>query len=655
MALNPYPSPESDDDRRKRARLRRSEATSSDSSDAGEFGIFSVRHRVAAPTPHPLPLDAEWDEECQLIDRELDAETLANRARQILSTAGVSELVSVELASRAPYIGIDGPRIGQPTVLIVARWMNEACSAAWERAVINIKKYVDSTRLKKRNLDHLDIAVEIIAEELSLPKYLSPVAAELLSRGMETDWAHIKDKVVEITDSYPATAGHVTSIHLLRLGFSIVDDENPNTVYVSVDYECLETKWPPVFVKIQRYLRRFKYADLTLHLEHNLVEQSAAFPLLPSRRSEAENQSRRTEMNLWPNVPYETRVNLGDDIGASTYVTGSDGNLYSPLIGTLGCWLRIKTVNHPEGLIVALTNYHVIRPAYEGFQIRADGKGQSRVGAPSKPSILWEKDADGIRPSDGAPSIEHPSRSKHNHGVSYRQGLVDQFGVDSPIVAQDKQELDDIVSFFDNGRHVFGKVFCASGFKRRTANNGRLDWALIQPLDDSRIGENRLPTLATWREKYKALDTIKLLPEASAIGGLLQEPTSAGLRGLDQMEPVYKVGTTTTATIGRFSQMKSNISMGEDPHVSPGVSEEFAYVQGGTLNGTFKGCAAFSTRGDSGSVVWDKEGRAVGLLFRGQKLQAVVEETLTYITPIHDVFADIMAFSGGGIKEIRIL
>ncbi|GAB1312080.1 hypothetical protein MFIFM68171_02290 [Madurella fahalii] len=653
MAFKPFPSPpSSDDERRKRARLRRSEATSSDSSDAGEFTIFNVHHRVAAPTPRPLPLSVEWDEQCTSIDRELGAATLTNEARRILSFERVSGVVSVELVSRVPYIGTDGPTMGQPTVLIVARWLDEGCSAIWERAVSKIKKSVDSKRVENGNLGNIDIAVEMIAEEHSRPKYISPVSAELLARGMETDWALIKDKVANIMESYPATAGHVTSIQLFRLGFSADDDENPDTIYVSVDYECLETKWSPVVEEIKQFLRQITYADLKLHLEHNIVEQ-CTFPLAPSRRSPAEIEARQREMRLVPEIPYQTRVNLGADIGASNYLTGSDGNLFSPLVGTLGCWLEVKTPRYPEGVTLALTNFHVVRPAYDGFQVFVNDKGVSRIGGPKKDSQLWNVDGKGISPDANAPMIEHPSRIKHNHGVYNRERFIERFGVSSPSGARAKEQLDDMVAFFDNGRHVFGTVFCASGYKRRTANNGRLDWALVKPLDKARIGENRLPTLTAWTEKYDA-NSVDLLPELPTDGGLLQEPTEDGLRGLAHSELVYKVGATTAMTLGRFSRMKSDVMIAEDRHASPGLSEEFAYIQAGSLVSNYEGRPAFATHGDSGSVVWDKEGRVVGLLFTGQTPQGTAANTLAYVTPIHDVLEDIMKFSKGAIKEIRL-
>lgn len=308
MAFNPYPSPDSDADRRKRARLRRSEATSSDSSDAGEFDIFNVRLRVAAPPPPPLPMTAEWDEQCRTIHEVVGPNTLEDQTKKVLAAEMVQDILSVELCSRLPD-GTDTVKTGQPTVLIVACWVDESCSAVWGRAIARIKKYIDSTRLASKRLDQLDIAVEMIADELALDKFISPVPAQLLARGLDTDWAQIKDKVSRILSSYPGTKAHMTAVSLFKLGFSPDDDKNQNTVYVSVDYECRESKWPAVIGEIQQYLQqpRFKYANVHVHMEHGVVEQfTGTFQLLPSRHSQQEAEERQVAYNLIPKTPYQT-------------------------------------------------------------------------------------------------------------------------------------------------------------------------------------------------------------------------------------------------------------------------------------------------------------------------------------------------------------
>ncbi|KAK0654925.1 hypothetical protein B0T16DRAFT_314441, partial [Cercophora newfieldiana] len=284
MDFNPCPSPasssESEADRRKRARLRRSEATSSDSSDAGQFSIFNVPLRVAAPPPHPFPVRNEWDDQCTEINEIIGEQVLADGAREILSAQKVDGVVLVDLTSRVPQRS--GATLeGQPTIFIVARWIDDGCSVIWERAVSKIKKFVDSKRLESKNPE-LDIAVEIVAEEHTLAKYLAPVSAELLSHGFETDWPVISDKVSSILEACPYTMGHVTAINMIRRGTSTNHDDNPNTVFITVDYLCEETKWAPVVREIQQYLRqpRFQYANLFVHMEHGVVEHCVGFHLV---------------------------------------------------------------------------------------------------------------------------------------------------------------------------------------------------------------------------------------------------------------------------------------------------------------------------------------------------------------------------------------
>ncbi|KAK3945665.1 hypothetical protein QBC46DRAFT_430296 [Diplogelasinospora grovesii] len=140
----------------------------------------------------------------------------------------------------------------------------------------------------------------------------------------------------------------MTAISLFRLGF---DDyyNNPKTVYVTVGYESAETGWPPVEQKMQAFLDKFHF-DLHVHLEHNTIGHSA-FPLLPTTLTQAERIHRIRDFNYGVREKYETLVNAGADMSAGCHLTRVDGQPSNPMVGTLGC----RTV--------ALTNYHVVRPA----------------------------------------------------------------------------------------------------------------------------------------------------------------------------------------------------------------------------------------------------------------------------------------------------
>jgi hypothetical protein len=72
----------------------------------------------------------DWDDQCKLIREALGRETLENETRRILAAEMVQEVLSVELWSRMPD-GADTIVKGQPTILIVARWIDESRSAVW--------------------------------------------------------------------------------------------------------------------------------------------------------------------------------------------------------------------------------------------------------------------------------------------------------------------------------------------------------------------------------------------------------------------------------------------------------------------------------------------------------------------------------------------
>ncbi|KAH6856407.1 hypothetical protein B0I37DRAFT_367311 [Chaetomium sp. MPI-CAGE-AT-0009] len=243
-------------------RYRPARATSSGSSDAGDFDISNLRLRVGAPPTLPLPLTGRWDARCTLISDELGQGVLESETKKILSAEKVSDVISVNLTSRE----------GRPTILIVAPW-EEGCSALWEAVVRRVKKLVDSKRLTSGRLRGIDIAVEMIAEELTLKKYLSLVPTEILARGLKMDWPYIMCGVSQILESHNATRGYMNAISLIRLGFSPRHSDNPNTIYVSLDYLSDESGWPPVVQEITQYLNHVNYVQLQVHLEHNSAEE----------------------------------------------------------------------------------------------------------------------------------------------------------------------------------------------------------------------------------------------------------------------------------------------------------------------------------------------------------------------------------------------
>ncbi|KAK3350196.1 hypothetical protein B0T25DRAFT_550012 [Lasiosphaeria hispida] len=641
----------SDFTRHKRARYRYTEHSSSDSSDAGIFLVSNVKFRVGAPPPQPLPAESGWSIACSKVQEALGT-SLQVQAEIIAKAAGVEPL-SVELLARfTPGCEPDARR---PAVLIVAKW-TEASPPIWDKIVKQTKKFVDmSTRAV--SLEDVEVSVEMVAEELTLAKYLTPIPSSELTKKFSEDWPYIAEKCLDILDSYPSTKSRVTCLALFKLGFSQNFDENPSTVYISVDYESEESKWVPVIGEIQQLLHRYPY-KLSVHMEHNTSgELYPEFHLINKPMTEGQRQAKR-DLNYDPDRKYNKLVMLGEDVGPECYIeaAGSSDDRHLPGLGTLGCWIEMKTKKETQWTKYALTNYHVVRPAFSGFQLGMSDKNELATLEPVKDSDLWKVDLEGMDP--GTPlkhaDIEHPTRAKHCFAV---QSLTEEINgnPNGPETPECRKHLKGIKSFFDNNEQHLGSIHWASGYTRRTGNNGRIDWALIKPTGTgvSRIGKNTLPTRADWHQKgyhdHK--------PRARG-PGLLKQPPEHGLRSVPNGETLFKLGTSTGVTVGLFSHVKSMVKFAGDRHVEAHMgpqnprcrylSDEFMYIGHPDVRKHW-----FAKKGDSGSVVFDTEGRAVGLLFRGQMVQQVVDSH-AYITPIEDVFEDIKDFAKGQITDIRI-
>ncbi|KAK3349158.1 hypothetical protein B0T25DRAFT_591639 [Lasiosphaeria hispida] len=357
---------------------------------------------------------------------------------------------------------------------------------------------------------------------------------------------------------------------------------------------------------------------------------------------------------------YSKTVNAGDDVGAHRYIKREDGKLLSPMVGTLGCWIEIK-IKDRGWKKVGLTCYHVIRPCLDGFRMRVEEvekHGKLVLRKPKKDSDLWAADIHGLKTEgSGGRLVEHPTRAKHNFTIEDRRERVERLeSTGYPNDALDvKAGLDEAIAFFDGDNQLFGQVIFASGYMGRTRANGRLDWALISPRAD-RIGGNPLPSEDAWQAKKYDYGNIpvelkgNIRPQAHSIYELEGDNT------LDKV--VFKNGASTTCTKGVFSKVKTDCAIAEErymleeDHVPRQVeagykSREFAFISPDGVEGTF------ASRGDSGAVAWDQYGRVMGLLFTGQKPQQA-DKGYSLVTPIEDVFQDIMDKSEGSILGIRI-
>lgn len=171
---------------------------------------------------------------------------------------------------------IDGyPGTKQPTVLVTASW-TPTSAESWPKIVSQLKKYADGLT-NNPTWRHVDIAVEMLAPELIMQKYLAPVVGnERLSK----DWPYISRMVLSLLEFFTQTKSRTMNISLFHLGYSPAADKNPITVYISVDYECLEESWPPVLRRIQDELNKGPH-KLVAFIEHG---EANSLNLLPASK-----------------------------------------------------------------------------------------------------------------------------------------------------------------------------------------------------------------------------------------------------------------------------------------------------------------------------------------------------------------------------------
>jgi len=243
--------------------------------------------------------------------------------------------------------------------------------------------------------------------------------------------------------------------------------------------------------------------------------------------------------------------------------------------------------------------------------------------------------------------MQSPCRLKHNYTIWTLRQQINEINALPYQNDADNREKQDLVrelsgktAFFDNFSSALGKVYAGSGHMRRTPENNRLDWALIR-VKETRIGKNDLPGQDAWRSlpagKPRHTYGIRLQDQAQSISELTPD---------QRCYNAFKLGATTGATAGVFHNVKFPVQLKHEAHVKPQPSREYLFQpQGGPK---------FADRGDSGSVVYDNEGRIVGLMFTGQVPQNGPEPGIGYVTPIEYVFKDILNMFEGQITHIRV-
>lgn len=599
---------------------------------SSRFEIQASKYRVGAPAPLPPP-SMHWSAHKsseRLITRFEDS--FLDKAFEVLEKHEVD------------FDDIDFGVFGRPgehhqlALQITADWVPEVVPE-WKKVVCDLKVYVDDEIEKSGLFDPSGIVVEIIDPLLVKPKIVGPI---LDNKQLEAEWPVIQDKVFSILESEESTKGTMNAIAIFRFGPFRENDRNPITVFISVNPGASGSAWPRVQGIIQEYLDTFPH-ELTVRIEHNTIDFCAFDLLTPDQ----------TDSVLAPRPAYQERINFGGEIGPTVYLFDRHGNKRNSGLGTLGCYVEVRTKKVPTWSRYALTNYHVIRPCFDGFRLISDNQKDGKSAydekaAPTEGSCCWKADMKGFDPTrpPRRHEVEAPSRRTHNLLVNdilmEMETLKEEFPHQPEKLQPAQEELESRLAFFDNDRNRLGSLWAGSGFSRRSAGNQRLDWALVQ-VEEGRQGTNMLPPSSTWGHHINRF----VFPKAFNVP--LKQSTFHSIRDMESGDLVYKYGAATGYTSGTYHKYKPKCRIKHDKYMGMRPSGEYMFIPHEMLKP-----GGFASNGDSGSVVFTKFGHIIGLLFTGQKPTEAMNTGYALITPIEDVMADIKTFSNGEITDIRI-
>ncbi|KAH7155363.1 hypothetical protein B0J13DRAFT_604376 [Dactylonectria estremocensis] len=225
--------------------------------------VFKTTFRAASPCLRRLPLDTKDYALPEMI--QVKEPTIKERTRGILNRYG---LLDKETEVRIAYrVNLQVASKGLPTLLIVTKWGTVDAGRKWTQAAEDMVALVDETFQTPAHM-RMVLDVEMIAPRLVLPVYFDTVRNR---PDLQAAWPRISSIVSDRLEAHEATFDKMNSLSLFRVGNSPELEQNPITVYISVDFESDETQWDTVVDDIRSNCRDEGWTDLSIHIEHNEI------------------------------------------------------------------------------------------------------------------------------------------------------------------------------------------------------------------------------------------------------------------------------------------------------------------------------------------------------------------------------------------------
>ena len=493
------------------------------------------------------------------------------------------------------------------TLLIPAVWHDDA-PFQWLHAVDKIR-----TILVKNILTRA-VKVELIAEELSARRRITVLKSD---DPIVPIWDELRPQIRSIINQNEALRDRWWSIGAVRMGYadgpSYDEPEAPlPTLSILVSWDVNPFQWQGSESQLKNLLRSYNLPDMDVHFSRGEICSDVFQLQKPSTPRESRNILRSSA--------YAEKIGMGADFGPAKYFTKAPGQPIHGPSGTIGGYIDAMSVSGAK-LRLGLTNYHTVRPSINGYIYTEGSRNEAVPAIVPQGSDLEKCDRDGLRPDfPGRDKMifESPSRCRHNFTIDYRERDLPNPDIDPARFQREQAELDRMKDFFDQGKHIFGKTWAASGYCTRTAEKGRLDWALLEVAATHRIGSNILPSEAGWPQGVPK-------PKAVRLGSLMNGLGSC--KSPIHRDRVFKKGGSTGITQGQCNPIKDDVQMvTTDKAYGLPHSEEYAFIINPYSD------RAFSEKGDSGSMIFTSAGKWMGLLWGGRLDDKSTPGSLCYAT-----------------------
>ncbi|KAL8657111.1 MAG: hypothetical protein Q9226_002244 [Calogaya cf. arnoldii] len=536
------------------------------------------------------------------------------------------------------YRTVEGqaPTAEHMILCVKAEW-TDGCSRVWAAAANTIRASLRGNPITSA------VRVEFISWQLFRPRFTEPLRDD---DPIVNAWPQLRPEIHRLLNQSQLVSQNWLAIMVIRRGYIQPETEENNGVELTGDtsvvllvitsYDIDPHQWAPQAHEIKRLLVQSGLHFVQVEFERGSNDH-LAFPLLPPTKPDRHNHAMI--------APYDFKIVLGVDCGPARYfeVDGQTGQGIPDPNGTVG---GIVLVTKSDGTVkkMAVLNYHIARDVLEGSSFTQGVQDPVHADAPPN-SELEFVDRNGLRPNARDTThmlLESPSRKKHNYTLQYlekeMQECRDDLATtnDPEALQADLKILEDKYNdrkkFFDDGKHILGKLWMASGFTRRTSYNGRLDWALVEFQDDSRIGSNRTPR----REQFP----IPSLARTDLIEKNLRGVTNCN--NVAARAEVFKIGSRTGVTRGSYDKLKTDVNFpAHDRPYGMQSSSEHSFVYKGDTNPQ-----PFCNHEDSGSFFWTGRRDLIAQFHGGPKAETLTEGSLMYATDAEELLKDMNDFAG---------